>query len=141
MPKKNPMPTGYSETPLAKKLGIKTGQRTWHHNMPVSIAEEIEQDGCVPSLLRMPKHGLEMAHIFVTRRAELAEQLARLRTMLAPEGVLWVSWPKKAAKVETYLTDNVVRDEAFPFGFVDIKVCAVDVIWSGLKLVIRKSER
>lgn len=135
------MSTGYSGTPLAKKLGVKTGQRTWRSRMPASVADEIDQSGCVPTLLRAPQTGLEMAHIFVTRRAELAEHLARLRSMLAPDGMVWVSWPKKAAKVETDITDNVIREEALPLGFVDIKVCAVDAVWSGLKLVIRRSER
>lgn len=135
------MPSGYSGTPLAQKLGVKTGQRTWRSKMPASVADEIEQAGIAPALIGTPKAGLEMAHIFVTRRSELAAHLGRLRNLLAPDGILWVSWPKKAAKIQTDITEDVVRAEALPLGFVDIKVCAVDAVWSGLKLVIRKSER
>ena len=135
------MPAGYSGTPLVRKLGVKTGQRTWRLNMPASVANEIARGGATPTLLRTPQPSLEMAHIFVTRRSELAENVAKLRKLLAPDGVLWVSWPKKSAKVETDITEDVIREEALPLGFVDIKVCAVDQVWSGLKLVIRKSER
>lgn len=135
------MPAGYSGTSLARKLGVKAGQRTWRLKMPDSVAGEIELDGVVPTLLRTPKAGLEMAHVFVTRRPELAEHLVRLRTLLASDGTIWVSWPKKSAKVETDITEDVIRAEALPLGLVDIKVCAVDAVWSGLKLVIRKSER
>ncbi|HKF49400.1 MAG TPA: hypothetical protein VKB38_18720 [Terracidiphilus sp.] len=135
------MPVGYSGTPLAKKLGVKPGQRTWRLNMPDSVAAEIDQSGIVPKLLRAPAADLEMVHIFVTRRADLAAHLARLRKLLAPAGILWVSWPKKSAKVETDITEDVIRAEVLPLGLVDIKVCAIDAVWSGLKLVIRKSER
>jgi hypothetical protein len=82
-----------------------------------------------------------MAHIFLTDRAVLAKELKRLRGLLASDGVVWVSWPKKAAKVVTDVTEDVIRAEALPLGFVDVKVCALDAVWSGLKLVIRKSER
>jgi hypothetical protein len=135
------VPAGYSGTPLAKKLGVKDGQQTWRHNMPATVAEEIESNGVSPVLLKAPKTGLEMAHIFVARRDELAQVLAKLRGLLDPAGTIWVSWPKKAAKVPTDITENVIRDEALPLGLVDIKVCAVDETWSGLKLVIRKAER
>lgn len=135
------MPAGYSGTPLAAKLGIKTGQLTWRYRMPKDVAAEIDASGHVFPILGAPRLGLEMAHIFVTRRAELARHLARLRGFLAPDGILWVSWPKKAAKMATDVTEDVIRAEALPLGFVDIKVCAVDAVWSGLKLVIRKSER
>jgi hypothetical protein len=135
------MAAGYSGTPLAKKLGIKPGQRTWRVNMPASVAAEIAHSALAPTLLRSPQAGLEMAHIFVTRRAELAKHLSRLRPLLAPAGILWVSWPKKSAKTDTDVTEDAIRGEALPLGLVDIKVCAIDNVWSGLKLVIRKSER
>lgn len=135
------MPAGYSGTPLAQKLGVKTGQRTWRSKMPASVADEIEQSGAAPALVGTPKPGLEMAHIFVTRHSELAAHLERLRKLLAADGILWVSWPKKAAKIQTDITEDTIRAEALPLGFVDVKVCAVDAVWSGLKLVIRKSER
>jgi hypothetical protein len=82
-----------------------------------------------------------MAHIFVTRKTELARELSRLRGLLAQDGTIWVSWPKKASGVTTDVTEDTVREIALPLGLVDIKVCAVDATWSGLKLVIRKSER
>ncbi|HEX4064698.1 MAG TPA: DUF3052 domain-containing protein [Acidobacteriaceae bacterium] len=135
------MPAGYSATPLAKKLGIKDGQRTWRFHMPASVAAGISQSGISPVLLQTPKPGLEMAHIFATQRRELADQLPRLRKLLDPAGTIWVSWPKKSSKVTTDITEDSVRAEALPLGLVDIKVCAVDETWSGLKLVIRKSER
>jgi hypothetical protein len=137
---------GYSGTPLAKKLGVKEGQKTWRWKMPASVAEEIAQSGAEPKLVRTPSEGLEMAHVFVTRTKDLGEHLARLRKVLAPDGTIWVSWPKKTvpkdvSRIETDVTEDAVREVALPLGFVDIKVCAVDAVWSGLKLVIRRSER
>jgi hypothetical protein len=132
------MSVGYSGIPLAKKLGVRNGQRTWRLDMPPSVAAEIDAG---PWLLDAPEPGLEMAHVFVTRRATLEAELARLRTLIAPGGMIWVSWPKKAAKVDTDITEDVVRAIALPMGFVDVKVCAVDAVWSGLKLVIRKELR
>ena len=139
-------PAGYSGTPLWKKLGVRDGQSTWRLNMPASIADEIAESGVAPSLVQTPRTGLEMAHLFVTRRAELAMSLERLRNLIAPDGIVWVSWPKKSppkgvAPIPSDITEDAVRGEALPLGFVDIKVCAVDAVWSGLKLVIRKSER
>jgi hypothetical protein len=135
------MATGYSGTALGKKLGVKTGQRTWRFQMPATVAREISESGCVPMLFETPQPGLEMAHVFVFRRRELSDHLMRLRRLLAPDGTIWVSWPKKSSKVETDISEDVVRNEALPLGLVDVKVCAVDAVWSGLKLVIRKSER
>ena len=135
------MTAGYSGTPLAKKLGVKGGQKTWHLAMPAPVLDEILAGGAVPQIVRTPSAGLEMAHVFVTERSVLAKQLKLLRRLLAADGIVWVSWPKKAAKVATDVTEDVVRAEALPLGFVDVKVCAVDAVWSGLKLVIRKSER
>jgi len=135
------MAAGYSGTPLEKKLGVKDGQRTWHWKMPESVLTEILASGVRPEIVGTPLGGLEMAHIFVTERKELAGKLGRLRRVLAPDGTIWVSWPKKASGMATEVTEDVVRAEAFPLGLVDVKVCAVDAVWSGLKLVIRKSER
>lgn len=132
---------GYSGTPLWKKLGVKDGQKTWRWKMPESVAAEIARDGVRPLIVKSASTGLEMTHVFVTRRRELAEHLARLRPLLAPAGVLWVSWPKKASGVATDVTEDVVRAECLPLGLVDVKVCAVDATWSGLKLVVRKTER
>jgi hypothetical protein len=126
---------------LAGKLGVRTGQRTWRSGMPASVAAEIAASGEEPVVLKQPGQGLQMAHVFVTRAAELEQHLQRLRAVIAQDGMVWVSWPKKSAKVETDITEDVVRSQALPRGFVDVKVCAVDAVWSGLKLVIRKSER
>ena len=139
-------PAGYSGTPLWKKLGVKDNQLTWRLKMPASVAEEIALSGAQPKLVKTPKADLEMAHVFVTRKRELAEHLEWLRGVLAQDGVVWVSWPKKTvpkdvAKIETDITEDGVREAALPLGFVDVKVCAIDAVWSGLKLVIRKSER
>jgi hypothetical protein len=143
---KAPASAGYSGTPLWKKLGVKDGQLTWRLKMPASVAEEIAAGGVAPKLMKTPKAGLEMAHVFVTEKRELAEHLNWLRGVLAQDGTVWVSWPKKTvpknvAKIETDITEDAVREVCLPLGFVDVKVCAVDAVWSGLKLVIRKSER
>jgi hypothetical protein len=131
---------------LAKKLGVKDGQLTWRSKMPASVAAEIASFGVLPELVKAPRAGLAMAHVFVTKKVELAELLSRLRDLLAPDGMIWVSWPKKTAPknasgVATDVTEDVIREICLPMGLVDIKVCAVDAVWSGLKLVIRKSER
>jgi hypothetical protein len=135
------MTEGYSGTPLARKLGVKDAQRTWRYHMPKSVADEIEAFGVCPKILRAPAAGLEMVHLFVIERSDFSKALQSVRPLLEPAGVIWVSWPKKAAKVATDITEDVVRAEAFKLGLVDIKVCAVDATWTGLKLVIRKAER
>jgi hypothetical protein len=109
--------------------------------MPTSVAQEISDDGVCPKILKAPLHGLEMVHVFAVSRTDLSKVLHHVRELIEPNGVIWVSWPKKAAKVLTDVSEDVVRAEAFPLGLVDIKVCAVDETWSGLKLVIRKAER
>jgi hypothetical protein len=131
---------GYSGTPLRKKLGVVQGQVTWRLAMPEAVAAEIDGDA-PPALLAEPVAGLDSAHLFVTEGSVLAAELTRLRPLLAPKGMIWVSWPKKAAKVPTDITEDVVRELALPMGYVDVKVCAVDAVWSGLKLVIRVTER
>lgn len=135
------MPTGYSGTPLAKKLGLKAGQRAWFVGMPESVRAEIDPEGIGLVSLAAPEPGVDAAHIFVTSRAELERQIGELRQRLAPDGMLWVSWPKKASKVPTDVTEDTIRGVALPTGLVDVKVCAVDEIWSGLKLVVRKALR
>ena len=135
------MATGYSGTSLARKLGVKDAQRTWRYRMPASVAKEISDDGVSPKILKSPQSGLEMVHVFAASRADLSKVLCDVRKLIEPDGIIWVSWPKKAAKVPTDVTEDVIRAEAFPLGLVDIKVCAVNETWSGLKLVIRKAER
>jgi hypothetical protein len=107
--------------------------------MPASVASEIGDTGAV--LLPQPEQSMDAAHIFKTDRAALADDLAALRRLLAPSGFVWVSWPKKASNMPTDVDENVIRDLCLPMGFVDVKVCAVDATWSGLKLVIRKEQR
>lgn len=132
---------GYSGTPLAKKLGIKPPLTL------VAIAPPREYRswlGALPAGVRISSSTMktpEAVHLFATRRAVLAKHLASLRKRLTQSGYVWVSWPKKASKVETDITEDAIREVALPLGFVDIKVCAVSDVWSGLKLVIRKSER
>lgn len=109
--------------------------------MPESVAQEISSSGVTPELLKSPSAALTMVHVFVTERHDLSRQLNLVRELLEPSGMIWVSWPKKTAKVKTDVTDEVIRAEAFPLGLVDIKICSVDEIWSGLKLVIRKAAR
>jgi len=136
------MPTaGYSGTPLANKLSLRDGQRAWFEHMPASVRAEVEAGGFALNLLDAPVGPIDAAHVFVTERAALEDAIHRLLPLLAPAGQLWVSWPKRASKVPTDITEDVIRDVALPTGLVDVKVCAVDPIWSGLKLVIRKERR
>jgi hypothetical protein len=131
---------GYSGTPLAKKLGFKPGEPLWASGMPAPVKALLDRQAG-PRYLARPTKALAAAHIFHTRAAKLEAELEGLRGKLAPDGMVWVSWPKKAAKVETDITEDTIRAIALPMGFVDVKVCAVDEIWSGLKLVIRKALR
>jgi hypothetical protein len=135
------MPSGYSGTPLAKKLGLKDGMRLWWEEMPDSVRAEIEAERLQLNLLASPEPPIDAAHIFVTERADLDAKLHELMPLLGPAGMIWVSWPKKAAKVPTDISEDVIRDVALPMHLVDVKVCSVDDIWSGLKLVIRKTHR
>ena len=135
------MTSGYSGTPLAKKLSLKEGMRVWWDGMPDSIREEIAAGGLVVSEEAVPTPGIHAAHIFVTARADMEEKLVLLRKLIDRAGMIWVSWPKKASKVPSDITEDVVREIALPMHLVDVKVCSVDDIWSGLKLVIRKEHR
>ena len=138
---------GYSGTPLAQKLGLKDGQRVLFVNLPPSLND-----------LRVSRHFVEMAqagweswrdgdpgydfiHGFTASRAVLEANAKPLMDNIARDGTIWISWPKKASKVATDITEDVIRDVVLPIGLVDVKVAAVDEIWSGLKLVIRKELR
>lgn len=134
------MPAGYSGTPLAKKLGLKEGGALWVKGMPESVREDIEAEICPRYVARAVKD-LAAAHLFHTSAAKLEADLKKLRPLLAADGQVWVSWPKKAAKVATDITEDTIRKIALPMGYVDVKVCAVDETWSGLRLVIRKALR
>ena len=136
------MTAGYSGTPLARKLSLKDGMRVWWEDMPEAVRDEIEREGLVLDHLAAPAAPIDAAHIFVTLREDMAERLAALRPLLAPGGFLWVSWPKKASKVPTDITEDGIREVILPdTDLVDVKVCAVDEIWSGLKLMIRRERR
>ena len=135
------MTAGYSGTPLARKLSLKDGMRVWWDGMPDSVREKIGAEGLALELLDAPEAPMDEAHIFVTQRGELEAKLHQLLPLLEPAGMIWVSWPKKAAKVATDITEDVIRDVCLPMGLVDVKVCAVDATWSGLKLVVRRENR
>lgn len=132
---------GYSNTPLAKKLSLAPGMRAWFHAMPDSVRAEIGPAAIDIVEVYTPVPGLDAAHLFVTDRAELERWIAELRALIQPTGQIWVSWPKRASKVRTDITEDVIRAVALPTGLVDVKVCAVDAVWSGLKLMIRRELR
>ena len=135
------MASGYSGTPLAGKLSLKDGMRVWRDGMPDSVADDIAAEELALDFLDRPDAPIDAAHIFVTARAELEKKLKQLLPRLEGAGMIWVSWPKRASKVRTDITEDVIRDIFLPMGLVDVKVCAVDDTWSGLKLVIRKTRR
>ena len=135
------MSAGYSGTPLAKKLSLRDGQRVWFDGMPEDIADEIDEYALELTFVADPAEGIDSAHVFVTKRADLETKLMMLRRQVRPDGQVWVSWPKQASKVATDITEDTIRELALPLGFVDVKVCAVSDVWSGLKLVIRKALR
>ena len=135
------MENGYSGTPLAKKLGMRAGQNAWQARMPTSVRRQIEVHVPGFKFAASIVSPIDFAHVFTKSRSELEEYLTLLRSVLAPAGILWVSWPKKSSKVATDITEDTIRDVALPLGLVDVKVCAVDATWSGLELVIRRSLR
>ena len=135
------MTSGYSGTPLAKKLSLKDGMRVWFDGMPESVQQEIAGEGVQLQFLDAPAAPIDAAHIFVTACSDLDAKLHQLLPLLDRAGMIWVSWPKKASKVPTDITEDVIRDVALPMHLVDVKVCSVDDIWSGLKLVVRKEHR
>ena len=132
---------GHSGTLLAKKLGLKPPLKLVTVNAPNDYASWLSQLPEGVKLVTKAKPPIEAAHVFTTESAFLDATLSRLRNELKQDGFVWVSWPKKSSKVPTDITENLIRNIALPLGFVDVKVCAVSEVWSGLKLVIRKSER
>ena len=135
------MTTGYSGTPLAKKLGIKDGSYVLTVNAPDDYRELLAPLPDAVTLSAEPKTDVDLIHLFTNSRDELFDKLAGCVRLVKQNGSIWVSWYKKAAKLPTEITEDTVREAAFPLGLVDIKVCAVDEKWSGLKLVIRKENR
>jgi hypothetical protein len=132
---------GYSGTPLAAKLGIKEFSRVLPLQAPKDYFDLLDPipEGVVFETRASPV--VDIAHVFVTRKGGLAQHLAALRKKLRADASVWVSWPKKSAKVPTTVTETTIRELALPMGWVDIKVCAVSDVWSGLKLVVRKELR
>lgn len=133
--------TGYSGTPLAKKLGYAPGARALVLNAPAGYRALLDPLPAGVRFARAMAGDVALVHLFHTSRGALARDLVRLRKTMPDHGMLWVSWPKRAAKVATDVTEDAIRELALPLGLVDVKVCAVDAVWSGLKLVVRRSER
>lgn len=132
---------GYSGTPLAKKLGIKEGSRIFLSGVPKNywdLLAPLPED--VQAVAQIDQN-TDLIHIFSTEQVELASALRTALEKMKPNAAVWVSWPKKSSKVPTDITEDVIREVALPMGLVDIKVCAVDEVWSGLKLVVRKENR
>ena len=140
-------PAGYSGTPLAQKLGMKDGQRALFIDLPAALAELADSRAFAESSritvdqLGDAAPGYDFIHLFTAARAVLESLAQPLMNLIARDGMIWISWPKKASKVATDITEDVIRDVVLPIGLVDVKVCAVDETWSGLKLVIRKELR
>jgi hypothetical protein len=133
--------SGYSGKPLGQKLGIKAWARVKTRNAPANyqhLLGPLPNDVQVSTRLRRP---VDMVHVFSIARANLLAELRRALEDIEQDGAIWVSWPKKASGVQTDITEDVIREVGFPLGLVDVKVCAVDETWSGLKLVIRKANR
>lgn len=136
-----PTPAGYSGTPLAKKLGIAAGSVVVARHAPADYQQLLAPLPPDVTFSARVSERTDVVHGFYTARAKLTTDLASLRTSIRADAAVWVSWPKKTAKVPTDITEDVIRAVALPMGFVDIKVCAVSDVWSGLKLVIRKELR
>jgi hypothetical protein len=133
--------SGYSGTPLAAKLGIKAGMAVRAANAPDGYRNLLAPLPVGASIATRAAGKADLVHHFSTYRSELAKALARYRRSLADDTAVWVSWPKKAARVPTDITEDTIRALALPLGYVDVKVCAVSEVWSGLKLVVRKELR
>jgi hypothetical protein len=133
---------GYSGTPLWKKLGYKTGISAYVDGGPSNYISLLALPADVAvTWLRSAKSEMEFVHFFAPSASKLKRRLEFYRKRIVPGGVIWVSWPKKTSGVKSDITEDTIRDVALPMGLVDIKVCAVDEVWSGLKLMIRKERR
>ena len=135
------MTAGYSGTPLARKLGIKAGLRILAINAPENYLELLDPLPAGVEITNQDSGVFDLVHLFTNGRDDLFARLAESVREIKQDGSIWVSWYKKAAKLPTEITEDTVREAAFPLGLVDVKVCAVDEKWSGLKLVIRKENR
>lgn len=132
------MEAGYSKKPLMEKLGLKPGFKVWIINAPNNYLRILPQE-----IVSAPeaKAELDFIHLFTKERDELAEYFPRLKEALNQKGMLWISWPKASSKIETDLNENLIRNIGLSHNLVDVKVCAVDEIWSGLKFVYRLKDR
>ena len=136
--------SGYSGTPLPKKLGLKPELAALFVGLPPELehlTSNLLSAAKVPSLEDATGSDLDYIHVFETERGRLEDHASRLRFMLNASGMLWISWPKKASKVSTTITEDVLRTVLLPTGLVDVKVCAINEIWSGLKFVLRRELR
>jgi hypothetical protein len=133
--------TGYSGKPVVQKLGIKPGFRIFTAGAPAAYGDIVGKLPSEVTIVTRLAGPLDMVHLFATSTAGLAGELRSYRDVIAPDGMVWVSWPKKSSGVATDLTEVVLRETALPLGLVDIKVCAIDETWSGLKFVIPKALR
>lgn len=132
---------GYSGTPLTQKLGIKEGSRLLLVGAPDQYLALLDPLPAGVHFETQLSEATDIVQVFSVRRDELQQLLASYRAKLKPAGMIWVSWPKKSARVPTDITEDTIREVALPMGYVDVKVCAVNEVWSGLKLVIRKELR
>lgn len=132
---------GYSKTPLCKKLGFKAGDKIYVQNAPSNYEALVNPVPAGVKILARLSNDLDLVHIFTQQRHALSSALLKCVPRIKQHGVIWVSWPKKSSGVASDVTEDTVREIALPLGLVDIKVCAVDDVWSGLKLVIRKEYR
>jgi hypothetical protein len=132
---------GYSGTPLAKKLGIKEGFKICVKNPPANYLELISPIPDGAKITGRLSNELDMIHLFTKSRAELAASIENLMGRIKRNGMIWISWPKKSSNVPSDVTEDVIREVVLPLGLVDIKVCAIDETWSGLKIVIRQENR
>lgn len=133
---------GYSGTPLWRKLGYKNGISAWVEGEPCNYISLLTLPAdVVVTWLPRAKSEMRFVHLFATSASQLKSKLESYRKRIVPGGVIWVSWPKKSSGVKSDITEDRIRDLALPMGLVDVKVCAVDEVWSGLKLMIRRAAR
>jgi hypothetical protein len=132
---------GYSGTPLGKKLGISENSVVCLLNGPKNYFDMVSPLPAGVKVVTAPKKDLDFIHVFVKEKKDFQALFIKLKKFLKKDGMLWISWPKKSSKVETDLDENIIRDFGLKNGLVDVKVCAVDEVWSGLKFVYRTKDR
>jgi hypothetical protein len=132
---------GYSGTPLPKKLGITEGKRFAVRSAPAGFADTLGELPPGADCFHQVRPGLDIVIAFFTERAALARSWATLTAAVTPNGTVWVAWPKRASGVATDITEDVLRDELLPSGWIDNKVCAIDETWSGLRFALRRELR